>query len=980
MCRSLELLGLERKETRMKAIMKVMFQVGVVVGVTGHCSKSRKNSNKPGLPAACQFWTLDAQPKERFVLGGTYWMPWRKMDAALSNPENVNGSRGQGLPGGEANLPIQEGNVPLNPCERDPEWKVVKSPEGSQAQIFQNSLNQGRFTPDLPGEYQFQSSQYPDIQWILGVVPTQDQPFENLNYYPSQSLTTQEGVAWTADVFRPTVTKVDLGSFRPMVQIAVGSWPVAVKGVPGKSLTLVLQRGTDSLGFINTSRDILEDSIYVGDEPSQLEISEDGMLAYINLATENALVVVDLTKKEVVRKVVTLRDPLGLSLSKNYVVVASHRSGQSQRPPFDPRSPESDRDILILDRASLKPIQVLNEVGATIKAVLMDPDETTITVSQVRNDTSVPLGLPSSRSFVHEVVRLNWKTGERLASVDLSPKTPGSEPLISLQNLVRLDGKLFVLSEGNDKLVALDDANLTELWRKPAEGRPRSLVPFEGSLLVHGHQSLSLSKISSQGEELGKVTLGVDPRPVGIARGQSYFTGAGKSYGKTWSCNSCHADGLTDTLVWNAGPVKDTFVSKPFFWLDGTYSLGWQGYLSNIRNYAFTVNGNIGVVPTTQEASDLKDYLASLMPPPASNGFTLKDGQLSDQAKLGEEIFEGKAGCAGCHGGPLFTSRQVLNLGEPSGKADVPSLVGIYRHGVWYKTGDKPTLESAVESMLKLSGASLNSTESDALNRYLKELTNRDFFLLSSEPRDPSARAIDTNADVSSFDPVPLPIDGKVSLHFSKAVYNGAGNLTKVYLEEGPDFQTTLPIDVQISQNHMVIKAKSDLAFDKRFRVRVAAGFESFDEVKTKSGMEVYFQTPKAPPKLKLEGKYVIQYQLPKLVFNTKGNYFDRNQLVKSPVTFEATPNASGSVIQLQYTPTLTYDSYVVIQESEAWTPPLPVIVGPGSFADGFSGMKAPLQDKNGDGVADFAQGEFSFSGPGFRFDKLPFELNRVEP
>ena len=180
------------------------------------------------------------------------------------------------------------------------------------------------------------------------------------------------------------------------------------------------------------------------------------------------------------------------------------------------------------------------------------------------------------------------------------------------------------------------------------------------AVFVHGAQQTTLTRVAADaasGAETGALTTTADPRPPPVVDGQAYFTGAGRGYAVSWSCNSCHADGLSDTLVWNAGPFAGRKVSRPFFWLEGTWPLGWDGYLSSVDNYAFTVNTNVGVRPTTAEHRALSAYLSSLMPPPAGNGFTRRDGTLSELGARGKQVFEGEAGCASCHALPMTTGR-----------------------------------------------------------------------------------------------------------------------------------------------------------------------------------------------------------------------------------------------------------------------------------------------------------------------------------
>ncbi len=57
----------------------------------------------------------------------------------------------------------------------------------------------------------------------------------------------------------------------------------------------------------------------------------------------------------------------------------------------------------------------------------------------------------------------------------------------------------------------------------------------------------------------------------------------------------------------------------------------------------------------------IPEYLKTL----TSRNAPFDTGRMSDSAKRGFELFKGKAGCAQCHSGPLFTDQQAHNLGVP---------------------------------------------------------------------------------------------------------------------------------------------------------------------------------------------------------------------------------------------------------------------------------------------------------------------------
>ena len=134
----------------------------------------------------------------------------------------------------------------------------------------------------------------------------------------------------------------------------------------------------------------------------------------------------------------------------------------------------------------------------------------------------------------------------------------------------------------------------------------------------------------------------------------------GEGYGANYACNSCHADSKGDGRIWKAGPFEVWEQSKGFFWLEGTGPTGWGGYTSRIENFGFEGTASVNLSIDTEQAEGIGAYLASLMPPPAANARTERDGTLSEAALLGKDIFEGAGQCSSCHPAPLFTSNDTM--------------------------------------------------------------------------------------------------------------------------------------------------------------------------------------------------------------------------------------------------------------------------------------------------------------------------------
>jgi hypothetical protein len=526
---------------------------------------------------------------------------------------------------------------------------------------------------------------------------------------------------------------------------------------------------------------------------------------------------------------------------------------------------------------------------------------------------------------------------------------------------------VWVVAEGSDLALALDGATLAEQARVSTPGRPRSLVRVGEQLFVHGAQQTVITRLSaaaSSDATTDSVTTTSDPRPELVAAGQAYFTGAGRDYAVTWSCNSCHADGLSDTLIWNAGPFAGRKVSRPFFWLEGTWPLGWDGYLSSVDNYAFTVNTNVGVRPTTAEHRALSAYLSSLMPPPPANGHTRRDGTLSELGVRGREVFENEAGCVSCHPLPLTSNRTLLGAGVTEGVTDVPALIGSYRLGAWTKLGGATSLSEAIDLVSASFGAgSLDADSRGALERFLLELTARDFIVLTSDPRPDHASTA---------------IDQPLTLTFSAPLWSAPENLEHAWLR-GPDGPVSVTRELSADGRHLTLTPTAALEHASSYELVVEPTLTAFDErtlwtidAADPSAWTTSFTTA-AAPSLRLAGDYLWTIDMP--TADIAAGEFDLENTIPTVVTVTITETSSGGAMLLDYGQDLLLERLAVVDGEQFVTPALPIPIGP-SFADS-SGAQAQLVDLDDDGIGDEAQGSLTISGPGFQESGVHWKLSR---
>ncbi len=239
-----------------------------------------------------------------------------------------------------------------------------------------------------------------------------------------------------------------------------------------------------------------------------------------------------------------------------------------------------------------------------------------------------------------------------------------------------------------------------------------ALVPRADVAVVANRLADTLSVI-----DLGHLTVGTSI-PVGETaritmrrRGEILYNSATLCFQRQFSCASCHPEGHTTGLSWDLeddglGNVKNI---RSFRGVDGTGPFRWQGEAAEIGanecgpTVTLAMRGS-PLSPADLEA--LESYVRSV--PLVPNPYRMPDGSLSEAARRGKQIFEGKARCIKCHSGPKFTNRKRRDVGTgkgryaplklPSGNTiyptqfDVPQLVGIWDSPPYLHDGRARTL------------------------------------------------------------------------------------------------------------------------------------------------------------------------------------------------------------------------------------------------------------------------------------------------
>lgn len=844
------------------------------------------------------------------------------------------------------------------------DWRLVQAPTSNTNEVIVGDDGYARITPVIPGRYVFQSRY--GFEKTLDVIDYSEKPFENYNYYPTAAMVSvqlgSEKQLWSVSTMTGEVIRSSDNTFEQLGTIRVGPWPVALATNQKMPWVLVVNKANDTLGFISKSSQTLVDSLWVGDEPGNVVVDSKGRFAYVAMQTDDQVAVIDIASRQLVQKINVGIDPLAMTLDEENerLFVASKRSGQPDRAPWGSDPVEDEKDITIIDLTAWQVSAYIMNVASTIHDIVYRPEDGLLYMSNLRNNPLANLTKPEALANIHELSIIDPNSRTKIRSVDFSRQPSSSGPFISVQKIRFAEDRIFLLSEGQEKILELDIESLEEISRFDAPGRPRDFMVSEGEFLIHGHQDLSLYRLDMATRAMSRLQLSDDPRAPSAALGQRTFTGAGEGYGEYFSCNTCHLDSTNDALVWDTGPFLAAFVPRPHFWLEGTAPLGWSGYVASVENFGLEAHSIVNIFPSNEQAQGLRDYLASIMPPPKANSLTQRDGSLSEAAKRGKTLFYTN-GCIFCHQAPLGTTKKTLDEGITEGRSDIPSLIGSYRYKSWLKHGEASTLESAVRQAVDKFGLLFWTSEKDikALTRYVGEMTSRDFFLLDSTPE-----GGENNASIKP----------EIDLTFSHVVFASEENLERIKVTNL--LGREIPTSKQVDGRKVKLILDTPLRHNRRYRVVIDKEFEAFDTTTMFGRGERFTFKTAREPKVQLQGEYQLKVDFP--VFDFENGTVDPSRTFPVLVPFNAEPIASGAQGVFNLGPGLIRSSETIIDRDRFYFPPFPIPAGPGNFADGFSGLKGRLMDNDGDGVADSSSGTLTLAGPGFFTEGVTWTLNKV--
>jgi DNA-binding beta-propeller fold protein YncE len=519
----------------------------------------------------------------------------------------------------------------------------------------------------------------------------------------------------------------------------------------GKNLYITEYAANGKLHILSAANHQIVQSISTGAYPAAVCVNRQGTRAWVANRFSNDLSVIDLTKQKEIIRLPMIREPKSLALSpdEKWVAVGNFLPGQSALDKW------VSAEVSLVDAVSdrIAAHIPLGDGAQSIKDVCFSKQGDYLFVTHLLSHYQMPTiqldrgWMNTNALSVINIPAKKYETAVLLDDMYLGAANPCGMALSEDGN------KLFVAISGTHELISLslptmlekikhattqaDIANnLTFLngdkTRIPLSGKgARYVTVHNKKIFVTDYFSAGLSVVDVDSPENKRfISLGKEPEPDEIRRGEQYFEDAELCFQRWQSCVSCHPDVRADGLNWDLandgfGNPKNT---KSLLYAHVTPPCMITGIRKNAE---IAVRAGIRYIQfasrTEEEAVCIDKYLRSLAGLPSPY---LENGKLSKKAQSGKKIFE-QAGCSGCHNGAYLTDGQKYNVGTGIDEYtdvpfDTPTLKEIWRTTPYLYNGSAKTIHEVITTFNANDkhGATSKLTEKEleALEQYILSL------------------------------------------------------------------------------------------------------------------------------------------------------------------------------------------------------------------------------------------------------------------
>lgn len=504
----------------------------------------------------------------------------------------------------------------------------------------------------------------------------------------------------TANQTAGSISLINIERRAVIDEVACGAHPTAVcAAVHGKqALAVASYAGDLVLLKVEPQRLIVEGRVHLGGEPYGLAWDEKGGFAYVALASEGAVAVVDLKTRKPVDRIAVGPWPRFLTLSPDGRRLAVGCNG--------------DQQVWVIDTAKRAALFHASTGGINLGQMQISADGQYVYLPWMvyRQNVINPANIRKGWVLGSRIGRLRLDRAERREAVTLDP--PGMAVSDPHGLAISPDGQWVLCTAGGThellmfRFAALkfqsyggpgdhiDRRLLTDpelFTRVPLGGRPLAICmdPDGQRAYVANYLTDAVQVVELDERRLtATIPLGGPAEESLARRGEAIFYDGRRSLDQWYSCHSCHWEGGPNAVTMDTKNDRTEHTFKtvpPLVNVARTSPWTWHGWQQNLEDAMRTslVETMQGPQPSEADCQALVAYLGSLATPP--NPHRAAGGELSAAAERGRAVFAGsKANCASCHRGPYFTDGQVhdVGTGDPADAFDgfnTPSLVGVYR-------------------------------------------------------------------------------------------------------------------------------------------------------------------------------------------------------------------------------------------------------------------------------------------------------------
>ncbi len=551
------------------------------------------------------------------------------------------------------------------------------------------------------------------------------------------------GKVYVADYTNKSVQVIDSATNQPVVVIGLELEPNCVLVTTDGSKLYVGAGGAQGVVYeINTATNKVIATVRVGHTPTALALSADGKTLYAANRFTNDVSVVDLTAGTETGRIAATREPMGMVLHGNKLYVGGHL------PAGTALEQVVASEMVVIDLAAGKVNKVLElpDGSTDLKDMAITPDGKYIYVTHTLGRYTVATThLDRGWIYTNAISEISTADDSLTATVLVDDMNKGAG---NPWGIVATHDTLYVTVAGTGELLVIDRIAM----REKIDGVTNGTVYEKGYLTCKEDIANDLTFLATMKQRIDLGTEG--PRGAALCGDQlyiaNYFSGsvtcvdtnnlkkqtaiafatsleetterlgeklwndATLCYQNWQSCASCHPDARVDGLNWDnlndgIGTPKQ---AKSMLY---TFERG-RVMATGIRPDAMTavragfkyILFNAGA--TDEQYNAIADYLKALEPVDSPY---LVDGQLSENALKGRDLFYGKAGCASCHSSDVLSQDILVNnytqTGIESRGLTVVPLVEVWRTAPYAYDGRFATILDFMSAEIPATAQKVNA-------------------------------------------------------------------------------------------------------------------------------------------------------------------------------------------------------------------------------------------------------------------------------